>query len=267
MDYGLVYRRRVLTESKNRHLNTHCRQPTQVSSCAKRPNACCPRSIQIETCLRDRAKYRVANGSNDFRTGEDENARMKEQKLIDTNESNSNDLSKNGSVDELTNRNVKIVRKLEESAKQERTKADLVAERIANFCGSMTFVWVHIVWFGGWIGFNIIPGLPHIDPFPFTFLTLVVSLEAIFLSTFILISQNYDAKISERRNHLDLQINLLSEQENTRMLALLRAIAERVGCEIPHEPEIASLSEETDPERVAAQIEQREDAEFTEVNL
>ena len=151
---------------------------------------------------------------------------MKEQKLIDTNESSSNDLSKNGSVDELTNRNVKIVRKLEESAKQERTKADLVAERIANFCGSMTFVWVHIVWFGGWIGFNIIPGLPHIDPFPFTFLTLVVSLEAIFLSTFILISQNYDAKISERRNHLDLQINLLSEQENTRMLALLRAIAE-----------------------------------------
>jgi uncharacterized membrane protein len=67
----------------------------------------------------------------------------------------------------------------------------------------MTFVWVHVAWFGFWILINSISGLPHIDPFPFTFLTLVVSLEAIFLSTFILISQNHDTKVSERRNHLD----------------------------------------------------------------
>jgi uncharacterized membrane protein len=71
----------------------------------------------------------------------------------------------------------------------------------------MTFVWVHVVWFGLWILINPIPGVKHIDPFPFTFLTLVVSLEAIFLSTFILISQNHDTRISERRNYLDLQIN------------------------------------------------------------
>jgi uncharacterized membrane protein len=119
------------------------------------------------------------------------------------------------SVDQLTQRNIEAVRELEEAAKEERTASDRVAEAIANFCGSMTFVWVHVVWFGIWILINVIPRLPHIDPFPFTFLTLVVSLEAIFLSTFILISQNHDTKISERRNHLDLQINLLSEQENT----------------------------------------------------
>jgi len=187
---------------------------------------------------------------------------MKAENLIHTDKSRSNN-SNNGSVDELTKRNVEIVRQLEESAKQERTKSDLVAEKIANFCGSMTFVWVHIAWFGIWIGFNLVPGLRHVDPFPFTFLTLVVSLEAIFLSTFILISQNHDGKISERRNHLDLQINILSEQENTRMLELLRAIAERVGCEIPNEPEIASLTEEISPERLAAQIEQREDEKET----
>jgi uncharacterized membrane protein len=63
----------------------------------------------------------------------------------------------------------------------------------------------------------------------------VVSLEAIFLSTFILISQNHDTKISERRNHLDLQINLLSEQENTQMLTMLRAIAEKVGANLSRE--------------------------------
>ena len=59
----------------------------------------------------------------------------------------------------------------------------------------------------------------------------MVSLEAIFLSTFILISQNQDTRISERRNHLDLQINLLSEQENTKMLMMLQAIAEKVGAD------------------------------------
>ena len=189
---------------------------------------------------------------------------MKEGTLIHPNKTSSKGWpKKNGSVDELTKRNVEIIRQLEESAKRERTKSDLVAEKIANFCGSMTFVWVHIAWFGAWIVFNLIPGVRHVDPFPFTFLTLVVSLEAIFLSTFILISQNHDGKISERRNHLDLQINLLSEQENTRMLELLRAIAEKVGCEIPNEHEIVSLSEEINPEKVAAQIEEREDDEQT----
>ena len=162
------------------------------------------------------------------------------------------------SADQLTERNVELIRQLEDAAKQERTKSDLVAEVIANFCGSMTFVWVHVAWFGGWIVLNIIPGIKHIDPFPFTFLTLVVSLEAIFLSTFILISQNHDTKLNDRRNHLDLQINLLSEQENTRMLHLLRAIAEKLDCEIPNDPELAILSEETDPQKVVAQIEQRE---------
>jgi uncharacterized membrane protein len=123
----------------------------------------------------------------------------------------------------------------------------------------MTFVWVHVAWFGGWVVLNVIPGIRHIDPFPFTFLTLVVSLEAIFLSTFILISQNHDMKISERRNHLDLQINLLSEQENTRMIEMLTAIAAKMGCEIPHRHEVESLRAETRPEKLADQIKQREE--------
>jgi len=163
------------------------------------------------------------------------------------------------SVEDLTQRNVELIRKLEESAKQERKRSDLVAEAIANFCGSMTFVWVHVVWFGGWILINLVPRLPHIDPFPFTFLTLVVSLEAIFLSTFILISQNQDTKISERRNHLDLQINLLSEQENTKMIAMLQAIAARVGAEVGEDFHLQALSEETKPEKLARQIEAREE--------
>ena len=162
------------------------------------------------------------------------------------------------SVDQLTERNVTVIRELEEAAKEESTRTDRFAEAIANFCGSMTFVWVHVVWFGIWILINVVPRLPHIDPFPFTFLTLVVSLEAIFLSTFILISQNHDSKISERRNHLDLQINLLSEQENTQMLVMLRAIAEKVGANLSRDDQVEALSEETKPQRLVKQIKARE---------
>jgi uncharacterized membrane protein len=164
----------------------------------------------------------------------------------------------NDSVDQLTKRNVECIRELEEAAKEERTSSDRVAEAVANFCGSMVFVWVHMIWFGAWILINVLPGVPHIDPFPFTFLTLVVSLEAIFLSTFILISQNHDSKISERRNHLDLQINLLSEQENTQMLRILRAIAERVGANVPSDEQVQALIEETEPKQLVNQIKERE---------
>jgi uncharacterized membrane protein len=90
-------------------------------------------------------------------------------------------------------------------------------------------------------------------------LTFVVSLEAIFLSTFILISQNQDTRISERRNHLDLQINLLSEQENTKMLAMLQAIAEKVGAEIEADEDVTVLAQETELEKVVAQIQQHEE--------
>lgn len=160
------------------------------------------------------------------------------------------------SVEELTQRNVETVLKLEEAAKEQRTRTDRVAEVIANFCGSLTFVWVHVAWFGGWVVLNLLPGIKHIDPFPFTFLTLVVSLEAIFLSTFILISQNHDSRVSERRNHLDLQINLLSEQENTQMLTILHQIAAKVGADIAHDSHTEVLEQATNPERLVEQIEE-----------
>ena len=164
------------------------------------------------------------------------------------------------SVDQLTEQNVETVTRLEQAAREQRTPTDRLAERIASFCGSMTFVWVHVGWFGVWILANTIPGIPHIDPFPFTFLTLIVSLEAIFLSTFILISQNLDSRISERRSHLDLQLNLLSEQENTKMIVMLHAIAAKVGADLSQDPQLKALSEETEPERLIEQIEARENS-------
>lgn len=151
-------------------------------------------------------------------------------------------------------KNVETILALEQAAKMNRTKGELIANAVARFCGSMTFVWVNATWFGSWILINTLPGIKHIDPFPFTLLTLMVSLEAIFLSTFILTSQNLETKIAERRNHLDLQINLLSEQENTQMLAILDAIAKKVGADLSNVPQVEVLREDTQPETLVQHI-------------
>ena len=159
------------------------------------------------------------------------------------------------SVADVTRQNVQAMRSLEEVAVTHRTAADRAAELVARFCGSIVFVWIHAVLFTCWIAWNAVPGLPHFDPYPFTFLTLCVSLEAIFLSSFILISQNYEMRISDRRNRLDLQINLLAEQENTKMLQMLSRISKKLGMGDDDDPEIQALEEATRPETLARQIE------------
>lgn len=160
---------------------------------------------------------------------------------------------------DVTRRNVRAMQQLEKAAMAKRTGADRMAAAIARFCGSMTFVWVHVVLFAGWIGYNTLPWFRHFDPYPFTFLTLVVSLEAIFLATFILISQNYDMRVSERRNQLDLQINLLAEQENTETLQILERIARKVGAHVGDDAHVRALEEATRPDTLAEQIERAYD--------
>jgi uncharacterized membrane protein len=159
------------------------------------------------------------------------------------------------SLDELTKRNVEIVAQLEKSAEAERSLTDRLADSISRFVGSMAFVYIHVAWFGIWIAVFTLPFIPaawQIDPFPFTFLTFVVSLEAIFLSTFILISQNHEERVARRRNHLDLQINLLSEQENSQMLKMLDAIHRHLN--IVSDPTTQALQEATRPDAMVAEI-------------
>jgi uncharacterized membrane protein len=155
----------------------------------------------------------------------------------------------------LIRRNVERIRRLEQWSKGHRTLGDRIADRIAQGAGRIGFVWVHAALFAGWIAWNVLPHFPHFDPYPFTFLTLCVSLEAIFLSGFILISQSQEAKLADRRTLLDLQINLLSEQENTKILALLHAIALKMGALEEDDPEIAALAEAVRPETIGQEIE------------
>jgi uncharacterized membrane protein len=156
-------------------------------------------------------------------------------------------------ADEITEKNVKAIVKLEASAKQVRTSADRIASGINRFCGTIGFFWTHVAIFGGWIAYNLFPGVPRFDHYPFGFLTLVVSLEAIFLSTFVLISQNHENRLAERRAHLDLQINILAEQENTKLLTMLGAIAKVL--EVPKDSEAEALTAAIKPEHLVHQIE------------
>jgi uncharacterized membrane protein len=158
-------------------------------------------------------------------------------------------------IEELMAKNVKAVMTVEGVEQDKRSSGDRVADAISAFCGSITFVWTHVVWFTVWVVWNEVPALGPIDPFPFPLLTLVVSLEAIFLSTFILISENRQARVADRRNLLDLHINLLAEQENTKQLALLHRIAQKLGVPIEDE-ELAALEAATDCERLTEQIEE-----------
>jgi len=163
-----------------------------------------------------------------------------------SSKSYNNDYHKPHTVEELTQRNVETIIQLDETAKANRTRSDCIVDSISHFCGSMPFVWAHLIGFAAWIIINIISGVGHFDPFPFTFLTLIVSLEAIFLSTFILIS-HHEKQLSDRRNQLDLQINLLTEQENTKILTILGRIAKKVGATTDDDPSLQLLEQALSP--------------------
>jgi uncharacterized membrane protein len=156
----------------------------------------------------------------------------------------------------LIHRNIQRMKRLEEWSKREQSFADRAAQAVAEFCGRMTFVWIHAALFAAWLGWNTLPRLPHFDPYPFTFLTLCVSLEAIFLSAFILISQNFEMRLTERRAQLDLQINLLAEQETTKILCMVHAMALKMGAIDEDDPEVAALAEAVRPETIGEDIEQ-----------
>lgn len=149
-------------------------------------------------------------------------------------------------------RNLDAVRKMEEAFEQRRTFSDRIVDTIGGFSGSIKFVLLHAVLFAGWIGWNLFTSRKF-DPFPFMLLSLFVGLEAIFLSTFVLMKQNRMSRREDLRAHLDLQINLLSEREMTLVLQLLQRISTRLGVRLSTE-EIDELTEETSVEALASEL-------------
>jgi uncharacterized membrane protein len=157
-------------------------------------------------------------------------------------------------------RNIANLSRLRLQLVQQRTLQEQLADTITSVSGRMHFVYLHIMWFGAWIVINAgWQGVPVFDPFPYGLLTMIVSLEAIFLATFVLISQNRFSEETERRADLTLHIGLLTEHEVTRVLQMLDAIHDSLGIVNHTHSELAQLEIETKPEDVLAEIQRLHD--------
>ena len=153
--------------------------------------------------------------------------------------------------------NIAVLAERERHERRQAPFSERLAERITGFTGSMLFVLLHVILFGGWIVVNLgwLPGLPRFDP-SFVVLAMVASVEAIFLSTFVLITQNRMAAAADRRADLDLHISLLTEHELTRLAELVDRIAGRL--EVPVDKrEFAEIERDVTPIEVLEALDER----------
>ena len=159
--------------------------------------------------------------------------------------------------------NVEAIKRWEQSLLHARSRAEQLSDWITATAASGPVLAVHVVWFTLWIAANcgLLPGVAPFDPFPFPFLTMMVSLEAIFLALFVLASQNRLARLSDKRAHLDLQIDLLAEREMTAVLQLLQDIATHLNVKGTVTPEqLRDLVKKTDIHTLAEKLEDFPDA-------
>ena len=161
----------------------------------------------------------------------------------------------NPALSDVVERNIRTILRLRAQSSRNRSFQERLSDVITQFSGRLTFLYLHGLWFGAWIVINT--GwlkIPIFDPFPYGLLTMVVSLEAIFLATFVLISQNRLSEEADRRSDLDLHIGLLSEAELTTVLKMLHAIQIKLGIECENIDELRDLELPTNPEDVLAEI-------------
>jgi uncharacterized membrane protein len=158
-------------------------------------------------------------------------------------------------LSDVIEHNIQNQARLRLEAASARTFQEQMADAITAFSGSMSFVYLHVLWFGLWVLLNTGRfGMHPFDPFPYSLLTMIVSLEAIFLSTFVLISQNRSGVEADARADVGLHVGLLTEHEVTRTLQMLDAIQQRLGIADDPHSDLAQLEMETKPEDVLAEI-------------
>jgi uncharacterized membrane protein len=161
----------------------------------------------------------------------------------------------------VVHRNIRALTEVRRREEHRKTASDRIADGVTKFAGSMWCVYGHALLFGGWLFLNSVdvPGVRKWDPFPFVMLAMFASVEAIFLSTFILISQNRMQRLADRRAELDLQISLLTEHELTRVVHMLDEVSRRLGAPRPPEPELLDIKQDVHPEKVVEEIEKAEE--------
>jgi uncharacterized membrane protein len=135
------------------------------------------------------------------------------------------------------------------------------ADAVTSFTGSMGCVYLHAAFFAGWLLWNVgVLGVKPFDPFPFVMLAMIASVEAIFLSTFVLMTQNRMSRLADQRADLNLQISLLAEHEITRLIRVIDAMAHRIGVPAEELENVDELKKDVAPEVVLQEIERAENS-------
>jgi uncharacterized membrane protein len=149
-----------------------------------------------------------------------------------------------------------------------RSPMEVMADRMIGFASSTPFLVIHAFAFIAWIFWNLpISGLPQFDPYPYGMLTMTVSLEAIFLSIFVLMTQSRESKIGELREELTLQVNLRMEEEITKTLHLVAGLYSRLGLQLADDPELKAMLEPLDPKKMESDLAEQISAAMPQFKL
>jgi uncharacterized membrane protein len=150
-----------------------------------------------------------------------------------------------------------VIKSFKAKANAKRSASEKFADMLTAKFGSVVFLSLNALWFAIWISINtgIIPGIEPFDPFPFGLLTMVVSLEAIFLAIIVLISQNREARIGELREEIDLQINTITESEITKLIHCLTLLLKKQGISLEDDPELQKMLKPIDNDALQRQLE------------
>lgn len=153
--------------------------------------------------------------------------------------------------DEIVSRR-HIIRSLKAQADEKRTLSEKIADWITNTFGTMAFLIINVIWFTVWLGWNtnLIPGVQPFDPFPFGLLTTIVSLEAIILAIFVLISQNRAERVDDLRQEMDLQVDMIAEEELTKLLRMVSLLMEKNGIDLSQDKELQRMLAPTNVEKL-----------------
>ena len=152
---------------------------------------------------------------------------------------------------------IETIARHEQEFNLKRSRTERMGDSVARFAGSFSFVLLHIAVFFSWMVVNLVPGTSHFDPLPFPLLDTIVALEAILLASFILMRQSGLAKRADERDHLMLQILLLTEREVSAVVNMNQQIAERVGLSaISRDVEIQEMGKPTSIDHVAQTIQE-----------
>jgi len=151
----------------------------------------------------------------------------------------------------------RIVKSFESKANKNRTVSEKIADTMTERFGSMAFFIINALWFFCWIliNTNLIPGVKPFDPFPFGLLTMIVSLEAIFLAIIVLISQNRASKIDDIREEIGLQMTTIAEEEITKIMKLQVMLLKKQGIDLSDDKELQQMLQPTDKGRIEKKLE------------